>query len=131
MNCTDPIAEMLTSIRNASSAKQDMVHIPMSKLKLSIAKVLKEEGFILNYKVVGDKEKYLDITLKYDNKKKPIVSGIRRVSKCGARVYCPSDKIPRIYAGIGIAVMSTSKGIVTGQKARQDNIGGEILCYVW
>jgi len=131
MNCTDPIADMLTAIRNALMARQDSANTPLSKLKLSLAQILKDEGFILGYAVTGEKQKVIKINLKYDNKKQPVLSGLKRVSKCGSRVYCHGSKIPRIYGGIGVAVVSTSKGIMTGQKARHDNVGGEILCYVW
>lgn len=131
MNCTDPIAEMLTSIRNASTARHDTVNIPLSKLKISLAEILKEEGFILRYEVSGEKHKVIKIALKYDNKKKPAVSGLKRVSKSGVRVYSPGKEIPRIFGGMGIAILSTSKGVMTGQQARHDNVGGEVLCYVW
>ena len=131
MNCTDPVADMLTAIRNASVAKHDSVNIPLSKMKLAIAQILKDEGFILNYQVTGEKQKIIRIDLKYDSKKMPAVSGLKRVSKSGARVYCPGNRIPRVYGGIGVAVVSTSKGIMTGQQARHDNVGGEVLCYIW
>ncbi len=131
MNCTDPIADMLTAIRNASSARHESVNIPLSKLKLSLAQILKEEGFILKYEVAGEKHKVIKIDLKYDNKKKPTLSGLKRISKSGARVYCPGGEIPRIFGGMGIAVLSTPKGIMTGQQAQHDNVGGEVLCYVW
>ncbi len=131
MNCTDPIADMLTAIRNASVAKHDSVNIPLSKLKLSLAQVLKEEGFIFGYEVTGDKQKVIKINLKYDNKRQPVLSGLKRVSKSGARVYGQGSKLPKIFGGMGIAILSTSQGIMTGQQAQRDNIGGEIICYVW
>jgi small subunit ribosomal protein S8 len=134
MNMSDPIADMLTRIRNGVSARHDYVNIPASKLKLAIADVLKTEGFIRDYEVTeGDRgpQKTLRVELSYTGKKEPVLSGIQRVSKPGLRVYVEKREIPRVYGGLGIAILSTPKGVMTGREARRQQVGGEILCYVW
>jgi small subunit ribosomal protein S8 len=128
---TDPIADMLTRIRNAAMAHHDSTMIPASRMKLSIAKILKDEGFISDFSVVkGDPQKMIKVTLKYIEKQ-PAFVGIERVSKPGLRIYSGKREIPRVFGGLGIAIMSTSKGIMTGQSAWKKNLGGEVLCYVW
>ncbi len=131
MTVTDPIADMLTRIRNAIMAGHDAVLVPSSRMKLSIAKILREEGFIDRYEVVkGKPESMIKVHLKYADDQPPIL-GLERVSKPGLRVYVESRKIPRVYGGLGVAIVSTSKGIMTGQEAWRQHLGGEILCYVW
>jgi small subunit ribosomal protein S8 len=128
---TDPIADMLTRIRNAGMARHDSTMVPASRMKLSIAKILKEEGFIVDYSVVkGDPEKMIKVTLKYIDKQ-PSFVGLERVSKPGLRIYTAKREIPRVFGGLGIAIMSTSRGVMTGQSAWKKNLGGEVLCYVW
>lgn len=128
---TDPIADMLTRIRNAVMARHDTVLVPASKMKLSIAKILKEEGFISDYSVLrGKPQRVIKITLKYIDEQ-PAVMGLERVSKPGLRVYVGRGEIPRVYGGLGIVILSTSKGIMTGQEAWRRKLGGELLCYVW
>jgi small subunit ribosomal protein S8 len=135
MNMTDPIADMLTRIRNAVAAKHDYVSIPASKMKVAIAKVLKDEGYIKDFAIVEDKEKVvlrtIRVTLNYTGKRDPVLTGIQRVSKPGLRVYVQKKEIPRVYGGLGIAILSTPQGIMTGQQAWRSQVGGEILCYVW
>ena len=132
MTVSDPIADMLTRIRNALMARHDSVVIPSSKMKLAIAKILKEEGFINDYEVLrGKPYRVIKIHLKYDDKKQPVVSGLERVSKPGLRVHVERKEIPRVYGGLGIAILSTSKGVMTGHKAWRSGIGGELLCYLW
>ena len=135
MNMTDPIADMLTRIRNAVAAKHDYVSIPASKMKLAIAKVLKEEGYIKDFQLIEDKEKpsirTIRVTLNYTGKRDSVLSGIQRVSKPGLRVYVQKREIPRVYGGLGIAILSTPQGIMTGQQAWRSQVGGEVLCYVW
>lgn len=129
---TDPIADMLTRIRNANIVSHAEVEMPSSKLKVELAKLLKEEGYISNYAVKeAGKFKVLNIELKYDEKSKPVISNLKRVSKPGLRSYCKSKNLPQVLGGMGIAIVSTSKGLFTDRKARKENIGGEILCYVW
>ena len=132
MSMTDPIADMLTRIRNANTVGHTSVEMPSSKLKIQLAKVLKEEGFITDYeeKKVG-KFKVLTITLKYDAKNKPIITKLERVSKPGLRNYSKAKNLPKVLGGMGIAVVSTSKGLLTDRKARKENLGGEVLCYVY
>ena len=131
MTVIDPIADMLTRIRNAIMAGHESVLVPSSKIKLSIAKVLKEEGFIDHYEVLkGKPQPMIKIHLKYTGDQ-PVVLGLERVSKPGLRVYVERREIPRVYGGLGIAILSTSKGIMTGQKAWRQRLGGEMLCYVW
>ena len=129
---TDPIADMLTRIRNANIVSHPEVEMPSSKLKLELAKVLKEEGYITDYteKEVG-KFKVLSITLKYDERNKPVISNLKRISKTGLRVYSKAKDLPKVFGGLGIAIISTSKGLMTDRKARKENLGGEVLCYVW
>ena len=132
MNITDPIADMLTRVRNASAARHEFVLVPGSKLKVSIAKILKDEGFIRNYELVHDSTQgTLRIYLNYLDKKTAAISGLRRVSKPGLRVYVNRREIPRVYGGLGIAILSTPKGVMTGQDAWRNRLGGELLCYVW
>jgi small subunit ribosomal protein S8 len=129
---SDPIADMLTRIRNAIMARHDSVLIPASRIKLSITRILKAEGFINDYEVLrGKAHRVIKIQLKYDDKNQPVLSGLERVSKLGLRVYTGRKEIPRVYAGLGIAILSTPKGVMTGQQAWRQGIGGEILCYVW
>ncbi len=132
MSMTDPIADMLTRIRNANMVSHESVEIPSSKLKVELAKLLKEEGFITDYEVkeVG-KFKVLNITLKYDMNKKPVITKLERISKPGLRNYCKAKNLPKVLGGMGIAIVSTSKGLLTDRKARKENIGGEVLCYVY
>lgn len=129
---TDPIADMLTRIRNANMVSHSSVEMPSSKLKVQLAKLLKEEGFITDYNVkeVG-KFKVLEITLKYDAKNKPIITKLERISKPGLRSYSKAKNLPKVLGGMGIAIVSTSKGLLTDRKARKENIGGEVLCYVY
>lgn len=132
MSMTDPIADMLTRIRNANMVSHESVEIPSSKLKVELAKLLKEEGFITDYEVkeVG-KFKVLNITLKYDMNKKTVITKLERISKPGLRNYCKAKNLPKVLGGMGIAIVSTSKGLLTDRKARKENIGGEVLCYVY
>jgi small subunit ribosomal protein S8 len=132
MTISDPIADMLTRIRNALMAKHDFVLVPASRMKLSIARILKEEGFIGNYEVLRSKpHRVIKVYLKYDDNNQPIISGLERVSKPGLRIYAGSKEIPRVYSGLGIAVVSTPKGVMTGHQAWRRRVGGELLCYVW
>ncbi len=132
MTISDPIADMLTRIRNAIMARHDFVLIPTSRMKLSIARILKEEGFISDYEVLrGKPYRVIKLHLKYSDKKQLILSGLERVSKPGLRVYVQRQEIPRVSGGIGIAIVSTSKGVMTGQQARRQELGGELLCYIW
>jgi len=132
LNMTDPIADMLTRIRNGVSAKHDSVSMPASKVKVAIARVLKEEGFIRDFDVGSEGSRsVLKVQLSYTGRKDPVLSGIKRVSKPGLRVYVQKREIPRVLGGLGIAILSTPEGVMTGQIARQKNIGGEVLCYVW
>lgn len=132
MTVTDPIADMLTRIRNAIMVRHDSVLIPASKIKLSIARILKEEGFITDYEVVkGKPHREIKIQLRYLDDNKPAISGLKRVSKPGLRVYVQKKEIPRVYGGLGIAIISTPGGVRTGQQAWRQSSGGELLCYVW
>jgi len=128
---TDPIADMLTRIRNANALKHEVVKMPSSKMKVEIAKILKEEGFIVDYKVKGATKKELTINLKYAADGTRVISGLKRVSKPGLRVNVGCDKLPRVLKGLGIAVISTSQGVMTDAKARTLGIGGEVIAYVW
>jgi len=132
MSMTDPVADMLTRIRNANMVAHETVEMPASKLKVELAKLLKSEGFITDYEVkeVG-KFKVLSITLKYDDKKKPVITKLERISKPGLRSYCKAKNLPKVLGGMGIAIVSTSKGLLTDRKARKENLGGEVLCYVY
>lgn len=132
MGMTDPIADMLTRIRNALMAAYDSVDIPRSRLKLDIAKVLKAEGYIKNYKSINDnRQGVIRIFFKYDENGEPLIDGLKRVSKPGCRIYAKSDKIPRALNGFGINILSTSKGVITDREARKLRVGGEVLCSVW
>lgn len=132
MSVTDPLADMLTRIRNASSARHEKVDIPTSRLKEAIAKILKDEGYIKNFKVLVDERKHgiLRISLKYDVKRRGFVN-LKRISKPSRRVYVGKDEIPSVLKGLGISILSTSKGILTDKDARRANVGGEVLCYIW
>ncbi|MFO7814662.1 MAG: 30S ribosomal protein S8 [Halanaerobiales bacterium] len=132
MNITDPIADMLTRIRNANNVNKDVVDIPASNLKINIAKTLKDEGFIREYKIIDNyPQNKVRIYLKYGKENEKVISGIKRISKPGLRVYVNKDEIPRVLGGLGIAVISTSRGILTGKEARKEGVGGEVVCYVW
>ena len=132
MTVSDPIADMLTRIRNAGMAGHDSVLVPASKMKLSISRILKEEGFISDYEVIkGKVHRMIKIYLKYGEKNQPLISGLERTSKPGLRVYVQRGEIPRVYGGLGIAIISTPRGVMTGQQAWRQGIGGELLCYVW
>ena len=129
---TDPIADMLTRIRNGSSAKHKSVDVPASKMKKDIAEILLNEGFIIGYEVEEDgKQGILKIDLKYGENEERIISGIKRISKPGLRVYVKSNELPRVLGGLGIAIISTSKGVLTDKDARNQEVGGEVVCYVW
>ncbi|KAF0123764.1 MAG: small subunit ribosomal protein S8 [bacterium] len=129
---TDPFADMLTRIRNANKAKFKKVDMPSSNLKVSVAKILKDEGYIKNYKVIKDsKQGILTIYLKYDGENNTVIAGLKRISKPGRRVYVKKDKIPKVLTGLGINILSTPRGILTDKKARESNVGGELLCSVW
>ena len=133
MIVNDPIADMLTRIRNAQVAKHDTVEMPSSKAKKAIAKILLEEGYIKSVDNINDGvQGVLKITLKYVNgKQTPVIAGLKRISKPGLRVYAKSDEIPKVLGGLGIAIVSTSKGLMTDKEARKENLGGEVLCYIW
>ncbi len=132
MVMTDPIADMLTRIRNGNNAKHETVDIPASNMKKSIANILLEEGFIKGFDVIEDaKQGILRVQLKYGKDNEKIISGLKRISKPGLRVYVKSDEIPRVLGGLGIAILSTSKGIITDKEARKDGVGGEVICYIW
>jgi small subunit ribosomal protein S8 len=132
MSVSDPIADMLTRIRNAVTVRHDFVLVPSSRMKLAIAKILKEEGFIADYELLrGKPHRSIKLHLKYDEQNQPIISGLERVSKPGLRVYVERREIPRVYGGLGVAVLSTAKGVMTGQQAWRQGIGGELLCRVW
>ena len=132
MSMTDPIADMLTRIRNAVSARHDYVTIPASKTKAAIAKVLQDEGFVREFETFEEgPRRFLRIHLSYSEKKEPLLTGLKRVSRPGLRVYVQKREIPRVYNGLGIAILSTPKGIMAGQQAWRQQTGGEVLCYVW
>jgi len=132
MSQTDPIADMLTRIRNAVQARKKEVSLPSSGIKIEIAKILREEGFIRNYKIIEDKKQgILNITLKYAEENQKVITGIRRVSSPGCRIYCTKDSVPKVLDGLGIAIVSTSKGLMSGQKCEETGIGGEVLCSIW
>jgi small subunit ribosomal protein S8 len=134
MTMTDPIADMLTRIRNANVAMHDDVTMPSSKLKESLAEVLQKEGYIQSFRIdqeEGKPSKTLIIDMKYSEARERVITGIRRVSKPGLRVYTKADAVPRVLGGLGVAVVSTSKGLLTDREARRQRIGGEVLCYVW
>lgn len=132
MHITDPIADMLTRIRNANSAKHEIVDIPASNMKKAIAQILLDEGYIASYKVLEDeKQGVIRITLKYSENKAQVITGLRRVSKPGLRIYSSVEEMPKVMKGLGIAIVSTSKGIMTDREARKQNVGGEVLAFVW
>ena len=131
MIMTDPIADMLTRIRNALQQKHESVSMPASKEKQAIAKILKDEGFITDYSVEGDVKKTLTFTLKYAEDNKRVISGLRRISKPGLRVYAKVDNLPRVLNGLGIAIISTSNGMMTDRDAKKNHLGGEVIAYVW
>lgn len=129
---TDPIADMLTRMRNAILIKSEKVDIPASKMKVEVAKILKEEGFIKSYKIIKDKKQgILRVTLKYTPENEPVVTGLRRISKPGRRVYIGKSEIPKVMGGVGIAIITTPKGILSDKECRGEGVGGEVLCYVW
>ena len=133
MNMTDPIADMLTRIRNGLNAGHETVVIPASKMKVEIAKILKAEGYINNYKVEGEtaKDKTITIELKYSEDGQKVITGLKRISKPGLKVYAKVDAVPRVLNGLGIAIISTSKGLMTDRDARKNKLGGEVVAYVW
>ena len=133
MTTNDPIADMLTRIRNANTAKHDTVDVPASKMKVAIANILADEGYIVKYDIVEDGSfKTIRITLKYGkDKNEKIISGLKRISKPGLRVYASKDKLPRVLGGLGIAIISTNKGVITDKEAREQGVGGEVLAFVW
>lgn len=132
MNLSDPIADMLTRVRNAIAARHAKVDVPSSKLKIEIARILKEEGYVLNYKLTEEgPRKLIRIYLKYGNQNAPVISKIERLSKPGCRVYVSAGEIPRVLGGLGINILTTPKGVMTGAAARKANVGGELLCQVW
>jgi len=134
MTMTDPIADMLTRLRNGAVATQDTVRMPSSKLKESLAAILRQEGYIADFTVKDEPTRpgrVLEITMKYTPDRAPTISGLRRVSKPGLRVYSKADRLPRVLGGLGVAVLSTSQGLMTDREARKQKVGGEVLCYVW
>jgi len=132
MSLTDPIADMLTRIRNALLVKKKDVTMPSSRLKVEVAKILKEEGYIKNFKVIDDnKQGSLIITLKYTENSRSVITGLQKISKPGCRIYCKRDVIPKVLDGLGIAIVSTSQGLVSGKKCEERGLGGEVLCYIW
>jgi len=132
MTVTDPVADLLTRIRDANSAKHDAVEAPASKLNMEIVRILQGEGFIRNFDVLKDRKfPTVKIALKYGPRQELVISNLKRVSKPGLRVYAKRDKVPRVLRGLGIAIMSTSRGVMTDREARKQGIGGEVLCYVW
>ena len=129
---TDTIADMLTRIRNANQMRYEEVKVPASNIKKEIARILKEEGFINDYKIDSDNAQgTIVLTLKYTDKKERVITGLKRISKPGLRVYAKSDEVPKVLNGLGIAIISTSKGIMTDKEARKENLGGEVLAYIW
>ena len=132
MVVTDTIADMLTRIRNANQMRYQEVSVPASNLKVSLAKILKDEGFIEDYKIVDDNvQGTIVITLKYGQNKERVITGLKRISKPGLRVYAKAGEVPKVLNGLGIAVISTSHGVMTDKEARKENLGGEVLCYIW
>ena len=134
MTMSDPIADMLTRIRNANTAKHDSVDVPSSKMKLAIAKILLDEGYIVKYEIIKDDNGFdvIHIELKYGaDKNEKIITGLKRISKPGLRIYAAKDELPRVLGGLGVAVISTDKGVITDKEARAAGVGGEVLCYIW
>ena len=131
MSWSDPIADMLTRVRNAQSAGLEIIEMPSSRMKSDIAKVLKEEGYVTDFEVEGDTKKILRVALKYNQDEKPVIRGIRRESKPGLRRFCGWKEVPRVLGGLGVAIISTSSGVMSGVEARRRKLGGEIICSVW
>ena len=132
MQITDSIADLLTRIRNASKSKHETVDIPASNVKKSIVEILVNEGYVRKYSLIDDgKQGIIRVTLKYDENKKPIISGLKRVSKPGLRIYSNVEDMPKVMKGLGIAIISTSKGVMTDRQARKENVGGEVLAFIW
>lgn len=132
MTMTDPVADMLTRIRNANMVFHQSVNMPSSKVKVSIADILKKEGFIRNYEYQKDsKQGVLKIYMKYGNDKEKVIKGLKRISRPGLRVYAQKDDLPKVLGGLGVAIISTSQGVMTDKEARKSSVGGEVLCYVW
>lgn len=132
MTMTDPIADMLTRIRNANMVKHETVDVPASNMKKELARILLEEGFVRGYDVIEDgKQGIIRIQLKYGQAGERVISGLKRISKPGMRVYAAKNEVPRVLNGLGISVISTSKGVITDKQARKENVGGEVICYVW
>ena len=132
MTMTDPIADMLTRIRNANTVGHETVEIPASKMKKAIAEILKAEGYITDYEVIEDnKQGTIKVTMKYGAHKERVISGIKKISKPGLKVYAKADEVPRVLGGLGIAIISTSHGVVSDKEARKLGVGGEVICYVW
>ena len=132
MNITDPIADLLTRIRNASQARHATVDVPASNMKKAIAQILVDEGYVTSYKVTeDDKQGVITITLKYTDNMQPVITGLRRISKPGLRIYTSCEDMPKVMKGIGTAIVSTPKGVMTDKKARKENVGGEVLAFVW
>ncbi len=132
MVMTDPISDFLTRVRNANMIKHDTVEIPASKIKINLADILKTEGFIKDYEVIEDnKQGMIRLFLKYSDDNQKVISGLKRISKPSLRVYCKKDEVPKVLNGLGIAVISTSQGVVTDKVARKNGLGGEVICYVW
>ena len=132
MSLTDPIADMLTRIRNAVLVNKKEVTMPSSRLKVEVAKILKEEGYIKNFKVIDDnKQGNLILALKYTDGNHSVITGLQKISKPGCRIYCKKDSIPKVLDGLGVAIVSTSRGLVSGKKCVENGLGGEVLCYIW
>ena len=132
MSMTDPLADMLTRIRNAGQARFDKVDVPASRMTISLARIFKDEGFIKNYKVIKDnKQGIVRIYLKYADQQTPLIQGLERVSKPGRRVYAGCEELPRVQGGLGVAVISTSRGVISDKQARKLKVGGEVLCQIW
>ena len=132
MSLTDPIADMLTGIRNALLVKKKDVTMPSSRLKVEVVKILKEEGYVKNFKVIDDnKQGNLIVTLKYTDNNRSVITGLQKISKPGCRIYCKRDAIPKVLDGLGIAIISTSEGVISGKKCEERGVGGEVLCYIW
>lgn len=132
MSLTDPIADMLTRIRNAILVHKKEVVMPSSRLKVEVAKILKEEGYIKNFKVIDDnKQGSLTLALKYAENNRSVITGLQKISKPGCRIYCKKDSIPKVLDGLGVAIVSTSHGVISGKKCEDKGVGGEVLCYIW
>ncbi len=132
MNITDPIADMLTRVRNGLQARHEYVLVPASQLKMSIARIMKEEGYIRDFEMLRDgPRRNIRVWLRYNDQKKPLLTGLKRVSKPGRRVYAGTDEMPRVLGGLGVAVVSTPQGVMTAQQARKRHVGGEVLCFIW